>query len=119
MNNERMIPPADATEGLSNLRRRLAAAKAREAGKVITQAEALDSESIRNDVAMGVVQGFELLMSDPKIMDNFWEHGYAALAKHSQRDAQSWIGKRIMTFLVLAVGGFCLVWLLRNGAGAR
>lgn len=119
MNEERMIPPQDASEGLSNLRRRLAAAKARASGAVISEAEAIDSESIRNDVAMGVVQGFELLMSDPKIMDNFWEHGYSALAKHSQRDAQSWIGRRILTFLVVAIGGFCLFWLLRNGGGPR
>ncbi len=119
MNDGRMIPPEEATEDLSNLRRRLAAAKARASGAAISRTEALDSESIRNDVAMGVVQGLELLLSDPKIMDNFWEHGYTALAKHSQRDAQSWLGKRILTFLVLGIGGFCLVWLLRNGGGAR
>lgn len=119
MNKQHMIPPEQPTDGLSNLRRRLAAAKARPSGAAISEAEAIDSESLRNDVAMGVVQGFELLMSDEKVMDNFWEHGYAALARHSQRDAQSWIGKRLFTFLVVAIGGFCLVWLLRNGAGAR
>lgn len=115
MAEDRMIPQEETTEGLSNLRRRLAAGRARASGASISEAEAIDAESVRNDVALGVVQGFELLLSDPKIMDNFWEHGYMALAKHSQRDAQSWLGKRVLTFLVMGIGGYCLVWLLRSG----
>ena len=107
------------TEDLTNLRRRLAAGRARAGGASVSDAEAIASEALRNDVALGVVQGFELLVSDPKIMDNFWARGYESLAERSQRDAHSWIGKRLLTFCVIAITGFCLVWLLRSGGGIK
>lgn len=119
MTNERMIPPQGTTDGLSDLRRKLAASRARVTGTAMTDQEIMDAEYLTERVAMGVVQGFEVLMTDPKMIDAFWERGYAALAMHSQRDANAWVGKRLWTALIITITVAGLTWLLRNSGGVK
>lgn len=109
-NSKRMIPPEQSTDGLSNLRRQLAASRGRSQGATLTEQEILDAEHLSERVAIGVVQGMELLMTDERIIDSFWQRGYQSFARHGSDNAARWIGSRLWVAVVMAVSIGWFVW---------
>jgi len=73
-------------------------------------------DSIRAEVAAGVVDGMQAILSDEKFVASFWEKGYQQLAKHGTAGASEWFGKRLLTGFVIAVTVAGIVWLTKNGA---
>lgn len=72
-------------------------------------------KSIREDVALGVVDGFNLLLQDTKVVDEFWERGYTQLVKHGANNANQWVGRRILTWLITTVTIAGMIWLVKSG----
>lgn len=71
---------------------------------------------IRNEVRLGVVEGMQSILSDEKLMEEFWRKGYDQLVLHGGNNANQWVGKRILTWLITSIVIAGVVWLLRNGA---
>lgn len=74
------------------------------------------SLDIRNEVRLGVVEGMKSIMTDKELMDEFWRKGYDQLVHHGSANANQWVGKRILTWLITSIVIAGVVWLLRNGA---
>ena len=109
---ERMIPPERRTDGLSGLRRKLAASRAHVGGKQMTEQEILDAEYITERVALGVAQGFELLMTDDRLIEQFWDRGYQSFVNQSQTKATRWAGIGLFYALVFSVCLWGAAWVM-------
>lgn len=72
--------------------------------------------SIREEVAHGVIDGLRAFAADEEATRKFWKRGFDELAAHSSNGASQWIGKRILTWLITAVVGAGIVYLVRTGA---
>lgn len=75
----------------------------------------LAHETMRSDIAAGVADGMRELLADDDVVKKFWRRGYAELTEHGQDEASRWIGRRILTSLVIALVTAGLVWLVRSG----
>ncbi len=71
-------------------------------------------DEVREQVALGVVDGLKLIMEDKSLMKQFWDAGYDELATRSAAGATMWFGRRMMLWLVAAIVGAGLVFLLRT-----
>lgn len=116
MSDGRQIPPEQDTDGLSALRRRLAASQAFESGRQLTNEEVLEAAHFRDTVALGFVKGMELLLADPTVIDNAGKKIYEAAAKHWRRDASGWVADRLL-WIAMAITG--IVWWVFNGHWGR
>lgn len=56
------------------------------------------------------------VISDKDLTAKFWEQGYTQLQDHAVRNGSQWVGKRIVTSLVIAVVTAGLIWLVKTGA---
>lgn len=116
---ERMIPPYQSTDGLSDLRRKLAASRAHVAGKVMTEEEILDAEYFTERVALGVAQGFELLMTDDRLINSFWQRGYESFVNQSSSNARRWAGTGFFYALVFSLCVWGASWVMRNNGAIK
>jgi len=66
-------------------------------------------------VANGIELGIRRLLTDEDLMGVFWERGFKELISHASNGASQWIGRRILTGLVLAMVTAGLVWLAKTG----
>lgn len=72
--------------------------------------------SVREDVRLGVMDGIHSLLADPKVMEQFWHGGYNELVRHGSDNANQWVGKRILTWVVTSLMIAGLIWLVKSGA---
>ena len=72
--------------------------------------------SIRSDVSAGVVDGIKAAMADRELMEKFWHGGYTELVRHGSNNANQWVGKRILTWLITSITIAGLIWLVKSGA---
>lgn len=72
--------------------------------------------SIRGDVAQGVADGFKLLANDEDVMKAFWARGWKELSEHTTNNTSQWLGKRLMTWFVIAAVSAGVAWLVKSGA---
>jgi len=63
-----------------------------------------------------VEHAFRSVMKDPEVRQTFWRAGYEELAGHAETGASKWVGKRIVTTLIMAMVTAGLVWLVKSGA---
>ena len=56
------------------------------------------------------------VMRDPDVRKEFWRTGYEELAAHAETGASKWVGKRIVTTLIMALVTAGIVWLVKSGA---
>ena len=63
-----------------------------------------------------VASGIREVISDPELTKKFWEQGYTQLQEHAVRNGSQWVGKRVLTSLVIAVVTAGLIWLVKTGA---
>ncbi len=59
---------------------------------------------------------FRRVLSDDRLVSEFWQRGYRELSDHAGNGASQWIGKRLLTTLVVAIVTAGLVWLVKTGA---
>lgn len=67
-------------------------------------------------IARAVEVALRRVLSDKEIVESFWERGFHELATHADNHASQWIGKRILTAMVVAVTTAGIVWLVKSGA---
>lgn len=71
--------------------------------------------AIKDDVSEGVQAGVKALASDPTFGEAFWARGFENLSKHATNSTSQWIGKRLLTALVVAVVTGGITWLVKTG----
>lgn len=71
--------------------------------------------SIKEDVSEGVQAGVRALASDPAFGEAFWAKGFENLSKHATNSTSQWIGKRLLTALVVAAVTAGITWLVKTG----
>jgi hypothetical protein len=79
-----------------------------------------DVSSIRRDMVKATTEGVERalrnVLSDKELTKAFWQHGFDELSAHTQNNASQWIGKRILTALIIAGTTAGIIWLVKTGA---
>jgi len=56
------------------------------------------------------------ILTDDELVRAFWHRGFVELSSHAGNGASQWIGKRIITALVVSVVTAGVVWLVKSGA---
>jgi hypothetical protein len=67
-------------------------------------------------IAAGVEVALRRVISDPEVRRQFWAAGYEELETHASRNATQWIGRRILTWIIMGAVGAGIAWLVRSGA---
>jgi hypothetical protein len=67
-------------------------------------------------IARAVETALRRVLTDEQLTQRFWERGFKELAAHADNHASQWIGKRILTAMVVAVTTAGIVWLVKTGA---
>ena len=75
----------------------------------------MSTDEVQQAVADGVVEGARRLAGDPQFAEVFWRTGFEHLARHSGNHASQWIGKRLLTSLIVAITTAGLIWLAKSG----
>lgn len=65
-------------------------------------------------------QAFEValrrVLADDDLVKGFWHRGYQELTNHAGNGASQWVGRRILTALIVAGVTAGLVWLIKTGS---
>jgi len=56
------------------------------------------------------------VLSNEELTKKFWARGYAELITHAEGNASKWIGRRILTAMIIAITTAGLVWLVKTGS---
>lgn len=72
-------------------------------------------EELRNAVSLGVQDALRAVMKDNELRAAFWKSGFEHLSSHASSASTQWVGKRILTALILACLAFGIGWLSKNG----
>lgn len=67
-------------------------------------------------LSSAVATGIREVVTDQALMQQFSKTLYDELAGHTVNGTSQWIGKRILTALVVAVVTAGIVWLVKSGA---
>ena len=73
------------------------------------------NEAIEAAIARGVQDGLRAAMNDQALVTSFWATGFDELATHSGNHASQWIGKRLLTSLIVAITIAGITWLVQTG----
>ena len=79
-------------------------------------AQCMGVEDLQAAVSAGVVAGLKELASDAEFIERFWLHGYKHLSEHVTNGTTQWVGKRILTTIILAAVTAGIIWLVKSGA---
>lgn len=71
---------------------------------------------LQDAIAKGIQDGLRAALKDKELVTHFWRDGFEELSARSADGASQWIGKRLMTWLAVAVLAAALAWLVRSGA---
>jgi len=69
----------------------------------------------KDDIEEAFETALRKALSDEDLTKKFWARGYAELASHAEGNASKWLGRRLMTTLVIAITTAGLVWLVKTG----
>jgi len=72
------------------------------------------SRELRN-VSEAMELALRNVAQDKGLIAAFWKRGYEELTSHAGNNASQWIGKRLLTSVVLALTTAAIVWLVRSG----
>lgn len=56
------------------------------------------------------------VLNDKELTSKFWEQGYQQLQEHAINNGSQWVGKRLVTTLIMAVVTAGIIWLAKSGA---
>lgn len=82
---------------------------------VSDRVEAL-SQSMRSEVSQGVQDGIRALADDTDFGALLGRRMFDELSNHAANAGSQWVGRRIITMMVLAVVGAGIAWLVKSGA---
>lgn len=66
-------------------------------------------------IRQGVVEGMRELLRDDEAIAGFWARGYKELTQHTSANASQWVGRRILTAIMVAVFVGSVTWLVKSG----
>jgi len=66
-------------------------------------------------IANAIERACRRMISDEKLVNDFWEAGYRRLTGHVEQNASRWVGRRILTMLVIGIVSAGVVWLVKTG----
>lgn len=67
--------------------------------------------AMRRGSAAGIVD----VLANKDHTSKFWKSGFDELRQHTSNHASQWIGRRVLTWVVVAVLSACLAWLVQTG----
>lgn len=70
----------------------------------------------REDLRTAFAGAIRDVLSDKELTARFWEQGYQQLQEHAISNGSQWVGKRLVTTLIMAVVTAGIIWLAKNGA---
>ena len=76
----------------------------------------IDLNDLQAAVSAGVLTGVKALATDSDFIERFWKTGYSHLTTHVGNGTSQWIGKRILTMIILSGVTAGIVWLVKSGA---
>jgi len=80
-------------------------------------AQMLDNNSMLPEMIAGSVErAIRRVLTDPELGRQFWQGGYEELARHAGNNASQWVGRRLLTALIIAAVTAGLVWLVKTGS---
>ena len=56
------------------------------------------------------------VLADDDVVRAFWHRGYRELTEHAGNGASQWLGRRILTTIIVSVVTAGLVWLIKTGS---
>ena len=78
--------------------------------------ESISIPALQEAVAAGVVSGIKSLANDADFIEHFWLQGYKQMSIHVTNGTSQWVGKRIITTIVLSLVTAGVIWLVKSGA---
>ena len=76
----------------------------------------IDLDALKIVLTDSIVLALKRTAEDDEFSKKFWQRGFVELSQHSANGASQWVGKRLLTWMVVAVTSACIVWLVRSGA---
>lgn len=86
----------------------------RELGRVLAQHEELP-HLIEQSVAAGIANGIREIANDDETMKMISSKLSTGILVDGGKQASQWLGNRIITAGMLAITGFGVAWLVKNG----
>ena len=87
-------------------------------GLLMGQVDQLKSKvdgSMVASVRQGMVDAAELVLADKERVKRFWRVGFEELSTHASNESSQWIGKRLLTGLIVAIVTAGVAWLIQTG----
>jgi hypothetical protein len=72
-------------------------------------------EGRMDDMPAAFEAAFRRVLSDDEVLKKFWMRGYTELSSHASNGASQWVGKRILTAIIVALTTAGIVWLAKTG----
>lgn len=72
-------------------------------------------DGLEQAMTRAVTAGVRQALTDKELTQEFWRDGFDELAKHGASGASQWVGKRILTAMVVAVLIWGVTWLVQTG----
>ena len=75
----------------------------------------VQSRATQEAIHAGTRQALTDILNDRERVQQFWRTGFDELTTHGSNEASQWIGKRLLTGLIVAVMVGCITWLVQTG----
>lgn len=73
------------------------------------------TDGLQEQVRAGMVAGMREIIKDDELMQQLSAKLSTNLFVHGGQQASQWLGNRILTAAVIALTGFGVAWLVKNG----
>lgn len=73
-------------------------------------------DAMPTQLSAAVADGIRSVIADEALMKQFSKSLYDELANHTINNTSQWIGRRILTAMVVAITTAGIIWLVKTGA---
>jgi hypothetical protein len=75
----------------------------------------MQSHTTQEAIHAGTRQALTDILNDNARVKQFWRTGFDELTMHGGNEASQWVGKRLITGLIVAIMVGCITWLVQTG----
>lgn len=72
-------------------------------------------QALQDAVRLGVHNGLRSAAADEKLMNQYWRGGFDELKKHAATDTSQWVGRRVLTWLLVGLATLAATLLIKYG----